>query len=216
MTVTHRMLYILFATLLFSWLVIPGVWAEESSQVLTNQAMDECHEGRRAKDEMVRVAHFERGRKLAEKAVELDERSADAHFALFCNIGERMRANGEVLFSVFEYGRMMEALDKTLLLNPNHMDALSSKGTILIEVPGLFGGDSEKGEAMLRQVIQQDPQSINARMVVARSCAQRGEDQEAFDLAKKALELARAGNRDDLLPEAEKTFSEIQTKLASQ
>lgn len=215
MTVTHRMLYILLATLLLSWWVIPGVWAEESSQVLTKQAMDECHEGRRAKEETVRVAHFERGRKLAETAVGLDERSADAHFALFCNIGERMRANGEVLFSVFEYGRMMEALDKTLLLNPNHMDALSSKGTILIEVPGLFGGDSEKGEAMLRQVIQQDPQSINARMVVARSCAQRGEDQEAFDLAKKALELARAGNRDDLLPEAEKTFSEIQTKLAS-
>ncbi|MCW5784005.1 MAG: hypothetical protein KIT39_11900 [Nitrospirales bacterium] len=215
MTVTHRMLYILFATLLLSWWVIPGVWAEESSQVLTKQAMDECHEGRRAKEESVRVDHFERGRKLAEKAVGLDERSADAHFALFCNIGERMRANGEVLFSVFEYGRMMEALDKTLLLNPNHMDALSSKGTILIEVPGLFGGDSEKGEAMLRHVIQQDPQSINARMVVARSCAERGEDQEAFDLAKKALELARAGNRDDLLPEAEKTFSEIQTKLAS-
>ncbi len=215
MTVTHRMLYILFATLLLSWGVIPGVWAEESSQALTKQAMNECHEGRRAKEETVRVDHFERGRKLAEKAVGLDERSADAHFALFCNIGERMRANGEVLFSVFEYGRMMEALDKTLLLNPNHMDALSSKGTILIEVPGLFGGDSEKGEAILRQVIQQDPQSINARMVVARSCAERGEDQEAFDLAKKALELARAGNRDDLLPEAEKTFSEIQTKLAS-
>ncbi|WNM57626.1 tetratricopeptide repeat protein [Candidatus Nitrospira allomarina] len=215
MTVTHRMLYILLATLLFSWWVIPGVWAEESSQVLTKQAMDECHEGRRAKEETVRVEHFERGRKLAEQAVGLDERSADAHFALFCNIGERMRANGEVLFSVFEYGRMMEALDKTLALNPNHMDALSSKGTILIEVPGLFGGDSEKGEAMLREVIQRDPQSINARMVVARSCAERGEDQEAFDLAKKALELARAGNRHDLLPEAEKTFSEIQTKLAS-
>lgn len=215
MTVTHRMLYILLATLLLSWWVIPGVWAEESSQALTKQAMDECHEGRRAKEETVRVDHFEQGRKLAEKAVGLDERSADAHFALFCNIGERMRANGEVLFSVFEYGRMMEALDKTLLLNPNHMDALSSKGTILIEVPGLFGGDSEKGEAILRQVIQQDPQSINARMVVARSCAERGEDQEAFDLAKKALELARAGNRDDLLPEAERTFSEIQTKMAS-
>lgn len=216
MTVTHRMLYILFATLLLSWWVIPGVWAEESSQDLTKQAMDECHEGRLATEETVRVDHFERGRKLAEKAVGLDERSADAHFALFCNIGERMRANGEVLFSVFEYGRMMEALDKTLSLNPNHMDALSSKGTILIEVPGLFGGDSEKGEAMLRHVIQQDPQSINARMVVARSCAERGEDQEAFELAKKALELARAGNRNDLLPEAEKTFSEIQTKLASQ
>ncbi|MDR4461932.1 MAG: hypothetical protein MRJ67_16410 [Nitrospirales bacterium] len=215
MTVTHRMLYILFASMLLSWLIIPGVWAEESSQVLAQQSMDECQKGRRAKDESVRIAHFERGRELAEKAVVLDEHSADAHFALFCSIGERMRANGEVMFSVFEYGRMMEALDKTLLLNPHHVDALSSKGTILIEVPGLFGGDAEKGEAMLREVIQKDPQSINARMVVARLCVERGEDQEAFDLAKKALELARAANRDDLLPEAEKTFSEIQTKLAS-
>jgi tetratricopeptide (TPR) repeat protein len=209
------MLYIMFASLLLSWFVIPGVWGEESAQVLTKQAMDECQEGRRAKDSKIRLAHFERGRALAEKAVELDNRSADAHFALFCSIGERMRANGEVLFSVFEYGLMTDSLEQTLRLNPNHIDALSSKGTILIEVPRLLGGDPEKGEAMLRQVIKEDPESINARMVVARTCADRGEYQEAFDLAKKALELARAANREDLLPEAEKTFSDIQTKLAS-
>jgi len=211
----HRILYIMFASVLLSWLIIPVAWGEESVQVLTKKSMDECQEGRRAKDSDVRLSHFERGRALAEKAVELDNKSADAHFALFCSIGERMRANGEVLFSVFEYGRMMEALDQTLLLNPNHLDALSSKGTILIEVPRLLGGNPEKGEAMLRQVIKEAPESINARMVVARSCAERGEHQEAFDLAKKALELARAEKRTDLLPEAEKTFSEIQTKLAS-
>lgn len=211
----HRILYIMFASLLLSWLVIPGVWGQESVQVLTKQAMEECQEGRRAKDSQTRQVHFDRGRALAEKAVELDSQSADAHFALFCSIGERMRSNGEVLFSVFEYGRMMDALDQTLQLNPNHTDALSSKGTILIEVPRLLGGDPEKGEAMLRQVIKVAPDSINARMVVARSCADRGENQEAFDLAKKALELARAAKREDLLPEAEKTFSEIQTKLAS-
>lgn len=211
----HRGLHIILASLLFSWMVIPVVWGEESAQVLTSQAMKECQEGRRSKDPKVRVAHFERGQVLAEKAVELDNRLADAHFALFCSIGERMRSNGEVVFSVLEYGQMMDALDQTLLLNPHHTDALSAKGTILIEVPWFLGGDPEKGEVMLRQVIKEDPESINARMVVARSCAERGEDQEAFDLAKKALELARAGNREDLLPEAQKTFSEIQTKLAS-
>ncbi len=211
----HRMLFIMFAGLLLSWLVIPGVWGGESAQVLTKQALGECQDGRRAKDSKIRIAHFERGRALAEKAVELDKGSADAHFALFCSIGERMRANGEVLFSVFEYGRMTDALDQTLILDPDHIDALSSKGTILIEVPRLFGGDPEKGEAMLRQVIQEDHGSINARMVVARRCADRGEYQEAFDLAKKALELARAANREDLLPEAEKTFLDIQSKLAS-
>ena len=153
----HRILYIMFASLLLSWFVIPGVWAEESAQILTKQAMDECQKGRKAKDSEIRLDHFERGRALAEKAVKLDNRSADAHFALFCSIGERMRSNGEVLFSVLEYGRMTDALDQTLLLNPNHIDALSSKGTILIEVPRLLGGDPEKGEAMLRQVIKADP-----------------------------------------------------------
>ena len=211
----HRIRHIMFACVLLVGWMIPGAWGEESPQVLTKQAMDECQKGRRAKDPDMRLGHFERGQVLAEKAVALDDRSADAHFALFCSIGERMRANGEVLFSIFEYGRMMDALDQTLLLNPHHIDALSSKGTILIEVPRLLGGDPEKGEVMLRQVIKDDPDSINARMVVARSCSDRGEHQEAFDLAKKALELARAKERDDLLPEAQKTFSDIQTKLAS-
>ena len=211
----HRIRHSVFACILLVGWMVPGAWGEESPQGLTKQSMDECQKGRRAKDPDMRLSHFERGQVLAEKAVALDDRSADAHFALFCSIGERMRANGEVLFSIFEYGRMMDALDQTLLLNPHHIDALSSKGTILIEVPRLLGGDPEKGEVMLRRVIKDDPDSINARMVVARSCSDRGEHQEAFDLAKKALELARAKERDDLLPEAQKTFSDIQTKLAS-
>lgn len=192
---------------------VQSVEAKESLQGLTSQAMEECQKGRRAKDADSRGAHFDRGRALAEKAVAVDDRSADAHFALFCNIGERMRANGKVSFSVFEYGNMMDALDETLALNPNHLDALSSKGTILIEVPGFLGGDDEKGEVMLRQVIQEEPESINARMVVARQCAERGDHQEAYELSKQALELAKQQQRDDLLPEAEETFSDIQTKL---
>ncbi len=206
---------IMFAFLVFACclLGVPSLWAEESVQALTSQAMEECQKGRRAKDPDIRSGHFDRGRALAEKAVALDNQSADAHFALFCSIGERMRANGEVFFSVFEYGSMMDALDQTLALNPNHLDALSSIGTILIEVPGFLGGDDEKGEVMLRQVIKEDSESINARMVVARVCAERGEHQEAYELAKRALELAKQQQRDDLLPEAEETFSKIQTHL---
>ncbi len=200
-------------TILCCGLLAPNVWAENSVENLTSQAMEECQKGRRAKDVQSRSVHFDRGRVLAEKAVALDIQSADAHFALFCSIGERMRANGEVFFSVFEYGRMMDELDQTLALDPNHLDALSSKGTILIEVPEFLGGDDEKGEVMLRQVIKEAPSSINARMVVARQCAERGEHQEAYELSKRALELAKEQQREDLLPEAEETFSQIQTKL---
>ena len=192
---------------------VTSVWAEESVQVLTSQAMEECQKGRRAKDAESRSVHFDRGRALAEKAVALDNQSADAHFALFCSIGERMRANGEVVFSVLDYGSMMDALDQTLALDPKHLDALSSKGTILIEVPEFLGGDDAKGEVMLRQVIKEEPKAINARMVVARQCAERGEHQEAYELSKMALELAQEQQRADLLPEAEETFSKIQGQL---
>jgi hypothetical protein len=207
-----RGISIVWVGLLCCVLGVQGVEAKESVQGLTSQAMEECQKGRRAKDGDSRSAHFDRGRTLAEKAVVVDDKVADAHFALFCNIGERMRANGKVSFSVFEYGSMMDALDETLALNPNHLDALSAKGTILIEVPGFLGGDDEKGEVMLRQVIQEEPESINARMVVARQCAERGEHQEAYTLSKRALELAKEQQRDDLLPEAEETFSAIQVK----
>ena len=208
-----RGISIVWVGLLCYVLGVQSVEAKESVQGLTSQAMEECQKGRRAKDADSRGAHFDRGRTLAEKAVAVDDKVADAHFALFCNIGERMRANGTVSFSVFEYGSMMDALDETLALNPNHLDALSAKGTILIEVPGFLGGDDEKGEVMLRQVIQEEPESINARMVVARQCAERGEHQEAYDLSRRALELAKEQQREDLLPEAEETFSAIQVKF---
>jgi len=177
--------------------------------------MEECQKGRRAKSADLRLVHFERGRNLAEKAVALDDHSPDAHFALFCSIGERMRANGEVFFSVFEYGRMMDALDETLRLDPAHLDALSSKGTILIEVPEFLGGDDEKGEVILRQVMRREPLAINARMVIARVCAERGEKEEALLLAKKALELAEQQQREDLLPEARETLTKIQKQFSS-
>jgi len=213
--VMRRGLDLLWLGFVCCLVVGPSAWAEESVQALASQAMEECQKGRREKDADSRAAHFDRGRAMAEKAVALDSQSADAHFALFCSIGERMRSNGEVFFSVFEYGRMMEELDQTLALNPNHLDALSAKGTLLIEVPGFLGGDDEKGEVMLRQVIKREPKSINARMVVARVCAERGEHQEAYDLAKRALELAKEQKRDDLLPEAEKTFTEIQSQFTA-
>ncbi|MEE9232842.1 MAG: hypothetical protein V3U07_05265 [Nitrospirales bacterium] len=215
MSYMSKMMSIIGAGLLVFILAMPTVWAEDSAQMLSDKSMAECQKGRRAKDSDIRLVHFERGRALAEKAVKLDDRLADAHFALFCSIGERMRANGEVLFSVFEYGEMMNALDKTLSINPNHLDALSSKGTILIEIPRLIGGDPEKGEVMLRQVIKEDPTAINARVVVARACAERGEKDEALMLAKTALDLAKEQKREDLIPEAQETFVKIQTQFTA-
>ncbi|MEO6307925.1 MAG: hypothetical protein ABIO96_12660 [Nitrospiraceae bacterium] len=102
--------------------------AQQSPQLLTHGAMKECYEGRVTQDRTSRVGHFEKGQALGEQAVALDDRSADAHFALFCNLGELMRADGELsITSVMDFRRTTKELDRTLELAPEHLDALSPK-----------------------------------------------------------------------------------------
>lgn len=201
-------------TLLIALIVVGGGlpsigWGQDSAKALSMKALHECHTGRSAKERHIRLAHFERGRALAEQAIELDNELADGHFALFCTIGEKMRIDGELFSSVMEFNRMMDALDRTLALNPNHLDALSSKGTFLMKLPWLLGGDPVKGERMLRRVINEDPEAINARLVLATTSADRGEHQEAVRLAEEALEYALKYHREDLIPEAQSTLAQL-------
>lgn len=185
-------------------------FASESARALSTEALAECHKGRVAQAREVRLAHFQRGAALAERAVALDEQWADGHFALFCTLGERMRLDGEILGSLFGFSKVMAALDRTLELDPDHLDALSCKGTFLIRLPGLFGGDRDKGEQLLRRVIQRAPdRSVNARLVLARSYADRGHHEQALALAKEALRIAYSLERQDLIPEAQATVAQL-------
>lgn len=183
--------------------------AHETAKALSVKALEECDIGRRTTERHVRIGHFEKSQTLAEQAVALDEQSADAHYALFCTLGEQLRIDGEKLTSVFGLRRMIKELDRTLELNPDHIDAVSAKGTMLTRLPGMLGGDAQRGEQMLRQVIQRDQRAINARMVLAKIECGRGRHRDAMELATAALELARDEHRDDLIPEAEATVSSL-------
>jgi len=184
--------------------------AQPTTQDLIAGAMQACHDGRIAPDRAARAAHFEKGQALGEQAVAGDEQSADAHFALFCNLGELMRIDGEMsLSSVMGFRRMMKELDRTLVLAPEHLDALSARGTLLVRLPSLLGGDPDKGEQLLRHVIQQEPQSVNARISLAKSYCKRGRHQDAVSLASEALTLAQAQQQDDFIPEATRVVAQL-------
>ena len=186
--------------------------AQQSSQVLTNRAMTECYEGRVAQDRASRVGHFEKGQALGEQAVALDDRSADAHFALFCNLGELMRVDGELnITSMMSFRRVTKELDRTLELAPDHLDAMSAKGTFLLRLPSLLGGDREKGEKLLRYVLLKSPQSVNARLSLAKSYCADGRHSEALSLASEALDIAQAQRFDDFAPEAAKVLAQLRT-----
>ena len=183
--------------------------ADDSAPSLAASARAECDAGRRASDREARKEHFERGEALAEHAVALDDNNADAHFALFCNLGELMRLDGESLSQAFQLRRLMAEVDRTLELNPNHVDAMAAKGTLLVRLPRLLGGDSVRGEAMLRQVILRDPNAFTTRLALANVCEARGDRQEALAFATRALQIARQQGRADKVAEAQAALAEL-------
>jgi len=188
--------------------------ARQTAKSLSRQALQECQLGRQAKDRAVRLAHFQKGQGLAERAVALDDRHADAHFALFCSMGEQLRIDGETIGSVFGARKVMGALDRTLELDPNHIDALTCKGTLLVRLPTLLGGDSQKGEEILQEVIKKDRKAVSARLTLARIYAERGNHEAAIRLAARALKIAKANRYTELIPEAETTLAELRQARA--
>ena len=196
-------------------LLIPlPAMAEPSLGALPKHALEQCTQGRLATDRVSRLAHFEQGQRLGEQAVAADEESADAHFALFCNLGELLRIDGESLNSIFGLRRMMRELDRTLELAPDHMEALSAKGTLLVKLPGILGGDSQEGERLLQQVILQAPKAVNARLALAKVRCEQGQHDEAAALASAALVIAQKQKQMDFIPEAEALLQQARASAA--
>jgi tetratricopeptide (TPR) repeat protein len=187
----------------------PARASERGAEDLAHRARTECEHGRRAETRAERKAHFERGRTLAAEAVARDDRCADAHFALFCNEGELMRLDGESISSVFALRELMAQLDRALALKPDHTDALAAKGTLLLRLPRLLGGDPTTGEQLLRQVIRQDPNAVASRLTLAKTCNARGDREEAMAFAQRALQIAKAQGRADKIAEAQATLAEL-------
>jgi len=183
--------------------------AADGAAALAASGRTECEAGRRAQTRAERKDHFERGQAFAERAVAVDDHNADAHFALFCNMGELMRLDGESVSAAFGVRRLLAEIDRTLALDPHHTDALAAKGTLLLRLPRLLGGDAQKGEALLREVIREDPNAVSSRLTLAKTCDARGDRDEAMAFATRALQIAREQGRADKIAEAQATLAEL-------
>ena len=182
----------------------------ETAAELAKQGIHECEQGQIAPTRDEKVAHYTRGQKLGEQAVALDDNNAAAHFAIFCNLGESLRVDGEKITSILGFRQMMRELDRTLELDPNNLDAVSAKGTLLVRLPTLLGGDAPTGEKMLERVVREDSGCINARITLAEIYSDRGERADAVALAAQARELARSSKRADKIAKAEAELEKLQ------
>lgn len=103
-----------------------------------------------------RLELLDRGVWLAEAAVAAAT-DAQAHFALFCTLGRRLLVTGFSLLRPLEPRRVLRELDATVRLAPDDPDVLTAKGAVLLELPGVLGGDVREGERWLRRALARDP-----------------------------------------------------------
>ena len=72
-----------------------------------------------------------------------------------------------------------------------------------------LGETERRGEKLLQYVLLKSPQSINARLSLAKSYCADGRHSEALLLASEALDLIQTHQWDDFTPEAEKVWAQL-------
>ncbi len=184
------------AAVLAAWaaLVVPPAAAQAvvlardpSGGALSREAVALCFRAAEASSESERKDLLERGLEVAERAVAVSDRDAKAHFALFCNLGRKLEAQGASLAGIASIQRLRAEIDRALALEPRFVDALAAKGALLGRLPAVFGGDADEGERLVRRAVELAPGYPPAHLELAKVRAAKGEDEAARAEAEAVL-----------------------------
>ncbi len=114
-----------------------------------------------------KLAAYDRGREIGQRAVELAPKNPDAHLWYAINTARWGETKG-VLRSLFLLPTIREELRILLELDPRSVRAHILAGNVLLEVPGFAGGDRAKAEEHFKKALEIDPRFTNARVDLAR------------------------------------------------
>jgi tetratricopeptide (TPR) repeat protein len=162
----------------------------------SHRALAAC-ERAKAADGEARTQTLRESLAAADAAIAADERDALAHFAAFCALGGLLQHEGLGLAAPGKLRRLRREVDRTLELAPDFADALAGKGALLMNLPGLLGGDTAEGERLLRHALEVDPDYLTPRLALVEALRARGARAEAREHATRALEIAERKHSDE-------------------
>ena len=157
------------------------------------QASRFLDQGERADTAEERRTAYRAAERHADAAVLLMPESADAHFLRFAARGRLAQMQG-LARAALQLASLQRELDVVLQLNPEHADALASRGGMLVKLPYLFGGNTEEGIRLLQHSISLEPQSVGKRLELAEAYHLNEQDEEARALLKEARSIAEASD----------------------
>ncbi len=124
-------------------------------------------------DAQDRLAAYEEGARTAERAIELREANADAHFLYAAALGSAARLKGPASAALV-LRNVKRHVAGAIELRPDHAPALQMMGGLLAELPRFLGGDPEAAERYLMRAIAADGDYTNARILLAKLYLKQG------------------------------------------
>lgn len=132
----------------------------------------------------------EGGVAAAEKAVELNPQSSEAHQLLGDLLNQLIP---HVFGGGMRYGkRSTDALDRAIELNPKNADAYVSRAISFYYTPESFGGGKQKAFELLTKAVEIAPQADSPHIWLAMFHLEAGRAQDAL----REINLARRANPD--------------------
>lgn len=139
------------------------------------------------------LSWYERGERAGERAVALNDESADGHFYLAANRGNATNLRPFWRVSPTIVADLERHLQRTLAIQPHHARALHMMGILLYRTPAplrvLLTGTKEQARNYLLQAVKADPNFAHARLDLAELYRDTGQPLEARAQAQAILAM---------------------------
>jgi tetratricopeptide (TPR) repeat protein len=141
----------------------------------------------RATTDEAKLAGYERGRRIGERAVQLAPRNADAHLWYAVNTGRWGQTKG-IMRSLFLLPTLQREIETIFALDPRSVRAYSLAGNVAMEVPRVAGGDRAKAETHFKKGLEIDARFTVLRIDLARLYIGEGRYAEARQELQRVLD----------------------------
>lgn len=168
-------------------------------------------------DDQKRLAAHEKGKQVAEKALELDDSNPEAHFVYAINLGSAAQIKG-ITAGALHLDEIFEHVKRTLDLQPDHAPALQMMGGLLAELPWFAGGDEQKAKQYLVDAIRVDGNYTKARLYLAKLYLKDGKTTSAYEQLQAVIQADSPHYpftwKREYRPQAEELLLSIEKELA--
>jgi hypothetical protein len=156
-----------------------------------------CEQGERASgDERKRL--FKRAIEAGQQAVRQCPERVDAHYWLGASYGRYAQERGG--FAAWRLvGRLRREMETVVRMQPDYEggDAFLALGELDLRLPGLFGGNKQRGVARLEQGLRVAPHNDEIRLALAQAYARTHRQTEALALLQGIRDASTAAGRSD-------------------